>query len=259
MSSKMDVKSFWDDRARNEALSENAVTHPDVWQRWLEVETLKRFLRPTDRVLDVGCGNGHTTREIATLTREVVGVDYSEEMVRRAQSTTAPNLPVTFRQADATTLDAAALGTFDVAISERCLINLKSWEDQKRAIAAIASVLADGGRFIFIEGSARGRAQLNDLRTALGLAEMPRVWHNIDFDEEALFGFIEPLFEVTERVDLGVYDLVARVIHPLFVAPKPPQYDSRLNELAARAADSCRGLGGISRLLFLVLTRRTRR
>jgi hypothetical protein len=53
-----------------------------------------------------------------------------------------------------------------------------------------------------------------------------------------------------------VYDFIARIVHPLAVAPADPQYDARLNEIAAKLALQLQEFGHVSRALFLVLTRK---
>ena len=35
------VKAFWDGRAQDPSNNDSEVTHRDIWQRWLEIETLK--------------------------------------------------------------------------------------------------------------------------------------------------------------------------------------------------------------------------
>jgi hypothetical protein len=39
-----EVKAFWDQRAADPSCDPAQVTHPDIWQRWLEIETIKRLL-----------------------------------------------------------------------------------------------------------------------------------------------------------------------------------------------------------------------
>ena len=46
-------------------------------------------IQPTDRVLDVGCGNGATSRAAAARAGTVVGVDISAPMLERARSQAA--------------------------------------------------------------------------------------------------------------------------------------------------------------------------
>ena len=278
------IRHFWQGRARSAEVAEHEVTHRDVWQRHLEIEMIKKFVSPTDRVLDIGCGNGFTTRLIAPLVRDIVGMDYTEEMINRALKEAGANergplavkakgvlalydlllrrsrLPggsLTFKVKDVLALGPEDFGLFDLVISERCLINLESWDDQKRAISNIASVITPGGRFIFVEGSKQGRENLNKLRRAVGLETMPTVWHNIDFDEEETLAHLSRYFTIEEKLHFGVYDFISRVAHPLIVTPEGPQYDCRMNEVASLLALHCQEFGEISRSLFLVLKRKS--
>ncbi|HEY3557221.1 MAG TPA: methyltransferase domain-containing protein [Kribbella sp.] len=73
-------------------------------------------VRPGDRVLDVGCGGGQTTRDagIDAAPGTVVGVDTSERMLEHARRRTA-DTNVSYLLADAATYD---FGTaYDVCIS----------------------------------------------------------------------------------------------------------------------------------------------
>ena len=87
------------------------------------------------RVIDIGCGAGSVVKSIAADMREVVGLDFSEGMIRRAaEQNTAENLR--FVVGDVLNLPAAGLGQFDVALSVRCLINLPDWEALRIFLAA---------------------------------------------------------------------------------------------------------------------------
>ncbi len=259
-----EVRLFWSLRA-GEAVGEEEVTHRDVWQRWLEVETIKKFLDKSQRVIDIGCGNGFTTKTIATFVREIVGMDYTEEMIKRAARPEygQPLHNVSFHVGDVMRLSPEMFGLFDLAISERCLINLADWNSQKKAIANIASVIKPGGTLLFIEGSADGRAGLNRLRESVGLEPMPKVWHNIDFEEKQLYNYLNEYFTVGRNIHFGVYDYISRVTHPLLVAPEQPKYDSPMNKVAAYLALKSQDIEArssefrdISRALFLVLKRK---
>ncbi len=254
------VRSFWQDRAQ-EPVNENEVTHPDIWQRWLEVEQIKALLAASDRVIEVGCGNGYTTTQIAPLVNETVGIDCSEAMIERAMRAQQEDGQVagkvTFETCDVLELNPEKFGLFDVAISERCLINLGSRDEQQRAIENIAGVLKQGGRFLFVEGSMEGRRRLNAFRQSVGLEPMPEVWYNVDFDEDELPGFVERYFVLEQRLHFGLYDLISRVVHPLLVAPDQPDYKARINQVAARLALKSQACGDMSRVLFLVLRKKS--
>src|SRR5436309_15191545 len=47
---------------------------------------LLRHISAPDRVLDIGCGNGDTTREAARIARTVLGLDLSSAMLDYARS-----------------------------------------------------------------------------------------------------------------------------------------------------------------------------
>jgi SAM-dependent methyltransferase len=252
------VKQFWETRAQDQTLTDVEATHSDVWQRWLEIETIKPYLRSNDRLVDVGCGSGYATRLLAPLVHEAVGFDFSESMIGRARAAAAGRERLRFDVGDVLSIDSQALGVFDVALSVRCLINLESWELQQRAIENIARLVRPGGRFIMVEGCADGRRALNALRQKVGLSEMPAVWHNVDFDEATLIPCVERFFTVADRRHFGVYDFVARVVHPMAVAPAQPVYDSAINRTGAQLATTLQDFGALSRVVFLVLERRDR-
>jgi ubiquinone/menaquinone biosynthesis C-methylase UbiE len=143
MSDAGEIKSYWDGRAASAALERTVVTLPDHNQRRLEIETICRFLSSTDRLLDIGCGNGYATAVYSPLVREVIAIDYSEPMIERARKEN-PDLPnVAFRLGNVMALDFAA-ESFDTALTQRCLINLPTWEDQKAALTNIHRVLRAG-------------------------------------------------------------------------------------------------------------------
>jgi ubiquinone/menaquinone biosynthesis C-methylase UbiE len=103
-----------------------------------------------DRVLDIGCGNGQTTRLAARRAARgsALGVDLSGPMLARARATAAdeevPN--VTFVQGDAQVYPFKA-GGFDVAISR---FGIMFFSDPVAAFANIGRGLRPGGRLAFL-------------------------------------------------------------------------------------------------------------
>src|SRR5690348_15158986 len=87
-----------------------------IWARFLETDPIA----PADRVLDIGCGCGRSTRDAARLARDgsALGVDLSESMLaearRRAGAEGLAN--VEFLRADAQ-VHAFDPASFDVFIS----------------------------------------------------------------------------------------------------------------------------------------------
>ncbi|GAA3241403.1 class I SAM-dependent methyltransferase [Dactylosporangium siamense] len=110
-------------------------------------------IRPGERVLDVGCGAGQTTREAARAAHpgRVLGVDVSAAAVERARADGLDN--VTFEEADAQVHDFAP-GSFDVAISR---FGTMFFADPVAAFANIGRALRPGGRLVMLVWQARDR------------------------------------------------------------------------------------------------------
>jgi trans-aconitate 2-methyltransferase len=96
--------------------------------------------QPGERVLDVGCGTGHLTAQIAAAGAEVVGIDKSADMLEEARKR-YPALR--FELADAA--DFAFDAPFDAVFSNAAL----HWmTEPERVAACIARALKPGGRFV---------------------------------------------------------------------------------------------------------------
>lgn len=81
------------------------------YDRQLELIGDRRYAR----ALEIGCGAGAFTRELATLADEVIAIDISETAIERARASGAPS-NVTFRAADVMELGWDREGTFDLAV-----------------------------------------------------------------------------------------------------------------------------------------------
>ena len=225
------------DEKRNVFKDAQGGTLKDYNLRECEIRALGRYLTGKRSVLDIGCGNGFATIELAKRHGgiEIRGTDYSEEMIRSAEEILARQEEeiksrVGFEVMDV--LEPRIEGTFDVAMTQRCLINLDTWEKQKEAIRNVLGTLEPGGLFLMLEGSLQGLANLNELRRRVGLDEIPVAWHNLFFDEGSLIGFIEEE-PGTELLDVdnfaSTYMMISRVVHP---AVMEPSYDAKINRIA---------------------------
>lgn len=93
--------------------------------------------------LDLGCGNGTLTAELAARGLDVVGMDASPEMIELARAT-HPELRFVLGDATSFSLDAPV----DVVFSNSML----HWIDRElhpAALACVAAALAPGGQLVF--------------------------------------------------------------------------------------------------------------
>jgi trans-aconitate 2-methyltransferase len=114
------------------------------------LELLRPKLRGDERVLDVGCGNGKTTREIALMLPKgsVVGVDASDKMVKFARAA-APADPAVAAPTNVIfeTMDARYL-RFEMAFDLVVSFNALHWvpeEDQEYVLRGIYKALKPNG------------------------------------------------------------------------------------------------------------------
>ncbi len=104
-------------------------------------------LRPGERVLDVACGTGVVARRAARAVGNigsVAGLDVNPGMLAVARSTTPPDTPIQWHEADAGHMPLAD-GSFDVVL---CQMGLQFMPDRQAALREMRRVLADGGRLI---------------------------------------------------------------------------------------------------------------
>ena len=183
--------------------------------------------------LEVGCGRGEMSRELATRYpgRTFEAADNSLEMIAEAMRGDAlPNL----RFGVCDVMELPHRGSCGVVISERCLINLPTWELQHEAIDRIAEYLAPGGTFLMCEHSQDAVDVLNAARGYLDLPEIrrPNKWNRYFHHDE--LHTITSLKLIRSIPFSATYYWLSRVINAKLAADKgeQPDYDSRVNQLA---------------------------
>lgn len=241
------VRDYWENPGTVSLMDRNL--------KKLENDSIIPFLEENFRVLDIGCGDGEGTIEYAKRVKEIIGMDYSRTMIRKSLGRTRGyREDVHSLQADILSLPFYP-GTFDAVITERCLINLESWEFQQRALENIREVLKEGGIYLMLETTLQGLRALNGMRKKVGLKPIPMPWHNQNFDLERLLPFLERGFQIIQRKSFGLYYFLSRVIHPLLVVPEEPKYDAYINQVAyfCQKAFEISGLEEAGPLNFFVL------
>jgi trans-aconitate methyltransferase len=157
-------------------------------QAWARELIAKLRLQGSEAVLDIGCGDGKVTAEIAALVPNgrVVGIDNSPEMVRSAARNfggeSAHNLLFLLR--DAGELDFAE--EFDVVFSNATL----HWViDHEPVLRGICRALRPGGRILLQMGGRDNAAEILALMD--GLPADPK-WQSYFPEPVSAYGFYGP-------------------------------------------------------------------
>jgi SAM-dependent methyltransferase len=150
-----------------------------TWQRHVAAYALaEKYLRP-GRVLDLGCGVGHSYHLLGG--RETIGVDLDPDALRGQERET--------HVADMRELPFEA-GAFPSVLSVQSLEHVP---DPERVLAEVARVLEPGGVAVFITPN----------RLTLGRPdEIIDPYHYVEFDSEELRELCAPRFEEVEIVGL---------------------------------------------------------
>jgi SAM-dependent methyltransferase len=137
------------ERARRdaEASSYDRLLGLRLLSRWEIPATLGMLApEPHERLLEVGCGTGRFTEQVARRCRQVLAIDFSAESLRVARAK-VPSPAVQYIQGDASWLPLRD-GVADRALSCQMLEHLPGPEARQRAVAAVARALRPGSRFV---------------------------------------------------------------------------------------------------------------
>ena len=144
-----EVRDIWDTKA---AFWDERMGDGNQFQLELIGPAVERLLavRPGERILDVGCGNGVSSRRLAHLGARVVAIDFSARFLELARSR-SPDLSdrIDYRLVDATDEDqllALGEGQFDALVCNMVLMDMPVIDPLLRAGRRL---LAAGGRFVF--------------------------------------------------------------------------------------------------------------
>lgn len=155
------------------------------------------------RVLEVGVGTGLSLSRYATHL-EVTGIDYSEEMLARAQRRVeAEGLRHVreLRQMDARVLDFPD-GYFDTVVA---MYLVSVVPEPERVMAEIARVCKPGGQVIIVNHFARETGVLAMLERGFAPLASWLGWHS-DFPKARILG--EAALEVAEERPMGLFTFI---------------------------------------------------
>jgi SAM-dependent methyltransferase len=151
------MRRFWDRAARENPFYfvDNRTDYraPDVDAFWREGQVvldgllgdLDVQLRPTDMVVEIGCGVGRMTRVLGARAREVVALDVSERMLELAREYNPELHNVRWLLGDGTSLAGVADASADVCVSHVVFQHIPDPAVTLRYVREMGRVLRAGG------------------------------------------------------------------------------------------------------------------
>lgn len=204
----------------------------------LETELIMKAL-PYDgspMILDAGCGEGEGTVVYSTINgSSVVGLDSSPVRLELARKNLRGVPNVGLIMASVTEMPFPD-DSFSAVVTQRCLINLLTDDERRKAIGELVRVCKLGCQIICLEGSVEGHEGLNLARSRFGLPPIDVRFHNRFFtNKEICEAFAEEGAELEYTVGLGGYLYLTRVIKPAVLAEEGvnvPRWDTDFNTIA---------------------------
>jgi trans-aconitate 2-methyltransferase len=181
--------------------------------RW-GLEVLDRLpLEGDELVLDAGCGSGRVTEALAERLPDgrVIGVDGSEEMLKKAREVLGPGADLRHLDLEALELDERVDAIFSNAVFH--------WiKDHRNLFARLRATLAPGGRLVVQCGGMGNVAHLGEVIFSVAesgeygkyLAAVPKAWNFRSAEETA------PVLEEVGFVDVRCW------LEPKEVRPEEP-------------------------------------
>lgn len=198
---KRQVAAHWNRRAPgfDEGFGHSIATDAErvAWDRIID---LVLGGRNAIEVLDIGCGTGFLSLEMAVRGHSVTGVDFAPAMLAEARrKATAAGTAIRFEQADAEQLPFAA-GSFDLAVSRHLLWTLPHPE---AAIDEWIRVLRPGGRLAVIDSQFDPSALQAGPHNARSSAEYAEIGDKLPFLGGRPQSEIEALFRAKGLAKVG--------------------------------------------------------
>lgn len=231
-----DIEKYWREAGKGLLISAKVTpTSKDYYLGRLEEENISSCLNRRLSVLEIGCGDAAHTIKYAGRVKKLSCLDISKPLVEAARKRIASFGIRNIELNAASALDIDKLyknRRFGCVISQRLLINLSNWSNQKEVISKIYNLLLPGGLLLLTEAFEDGRSNINLLRRKCGLDRLERARYNRFLIRKDFELFVKRYFRIKDIRHYGAYIFFSRVFHPLAVYPALPKYDSKLNEAA---------------------------
>ena len=207
---KQQVAAHWDRRAPSfDEDFGHSIRTPAERAAWDRILDLVLGDRPAGDALDVGCGTGFLSFELAARGHRVTGVDFAPAMLAEARRKAAERaISIRFEHGDAEQLGFPSR-SFDLVITRHVLWTLPHPE---AAIDEWIRVLRPGGRLVVVESQADAASQLPATENARASEEYAAIGDQLPYLGGRSREQIVALLEAHGLVNVGsdpLLDLVA--------------------------------------------------
>lgn len=141
------ISDHWDREAR--LWAEVVRGHTDIYREGLALPAFLELLGEVREktILDIACGEGSVTRELARRGAKMTAIDLAPAMIElAAEEEKKEPLGIDYYVGNSARLDAVEEGSFDVVVCFMALMDIAAVDNTFREVAR---VLKDNGRFLF--------------------------------------------------------------------------------------------------------------
>tara|TARA_Y100000310_G_C20653222_1_gene800634 strand:+ start:1085 stop:1858 length:774 start_codon:yes stop_codon:yes gene_type:complete len=233
MPSAADIRAFWDS-PDGVARSKTCDGGLRILEEHAIQSVVDKVVKPDQRILDAGCGTGSMAHVLALAHPYVVveGIDQAAAMIHVAKDH-KPLDNLVFTQGDLLDLKKRP-ARYDLVYTQRVLINFPTWQEQQKALRAIATALKPGGKYLMCESIQDALNTLNVVRRRVGLADIvpPETARYLRTDELAQMKV--GLWDYQRDSFSSEYYFLSRVVNAWLAARegKEPDYDAPVNQLS---------------------------
>ncbi|MBY0516373.1 MAG: class I SAM-dependent methyltransferase [Bacteriovoracaceae bacterium] len=202
------------------------------------------------QILDTGCGNGYLLQALweELAGAQMTGLEFVPELVHLAQSRNLPGIKI-----EHSDMRVAQEHKAHIVISERSVVNLLTWEEQKLALTQISQWVRPGGFYLMVESFHEPWIKLNDARRENNLPEIPVSPHNRYLREACLETLAKLGLREVEGIEpknaLSSHFFLSRIFQHLLKSDSRPGLEKIWSALAEGLKDN---FGDFSPILFRV-------
>ncbi len=230
------IKDYWENQALKHK-EYHAASWEDNFAIDLEIAEIGRHIKEGDFVLDMGCANGFACfRQLEERKpSKIFGIDYSENMIKYAnlvRNEYPEKEKIEFKVGDIRDIPFED-SEFDIVYTTRVIINLPTWEEQKKAIDECIRVTKPEGTIVFSEAFYEPLVLLNSLRMLKQLSPLVEHDFNRYLKKNKFEKYLKNKGLIYDCIDFSsIYYLGSRFLRELVTNPSDyPGFSNPINKI----------------------------